>query len=843
MHQRWKSVLTRLLISSLTIPASFLIGLANLQAVHAAANTIVLNEILDWPSSGNEMVELYNNTTAGSIDISGWTISDASGVIYTVPAATPSLNAGAFFTADLGGSSFLTNTGDTVTLKSGASTIDAVTYGSNLAATIVPPDQGKTLGRVADGGSWYSNLTASIGSTNGTPTVPSLPTSVSVPATGSNPVNTINATNKAAVGVSVATTDASVVTTQLVTALSSKESEPTAVTTSPTIASVNSTTVATGNPAIADADGPVIVRAFATANGIDSAYKTGTSASIDTIAPTPIVTSPASATTVHATSVTVTGTTETGSTVKLYASDGTTLVATATVTGTSYSVIAPLTANSANVLKVKATDAAGNETVTGATVPTITEDSTAPTAVTGLTFVSATTGKVTLSWANSVSADTASYSVFTDNATSTLSGTALASVSPGSGTTSFTTDVLANGTYKFAITAVDAVGNVSTNDIVTGVVVLGPKVQSGATAPGATADLTSSIGLTFSPSSASNGSSTFTVINNGTTVPTGSAPSGISFLGQFFEVTDSITPSVTSPVLIKFFYTNAQLTAAGISESQLQGIYFFDSASSAWKLFGNTGVNTTDITVNGTAYAGFVFANADHFTPLAFGADTTAPTKPANFLATMGDAQVSLTWNTVSDAVGYFVRYRQATSTDTTSYTTVFVSGGSVTNTTIKSLTNGTEYEFGVASQDAVGNVSSYAVVVATPIATASTTASSSTSTVMLTANGLTTTPLTSNTTVEQTNEPTSSVTTPTPEPANGQVGGGEATAANANQNRALVIALILVIAAGAGAAGYYGYQWWAERPVPTTTPAASTEPEPKTPGNGKKKAKTNGRW
>ncbi len=97
----------------------------------------------------DEFVEIVN-TSGATVDISGWTLSDAVGVRHTFPANTMVLDqcpvvifAGGTPTGSFGGATVqvastsqlgLNNTGDTVTLKNGATTIVTYTYGSESGA-------------------------------------------------------------------------------------------------------------------------------------------------------------------------------------------------------------------------------------------------------------------------------------------------------------------------------------------------------------------------------------------------------------------------------------------------------------------------------------------------------------------------------------------------------------------------------------------------------------------------------------------------------------------------------------------------------------------------------------
>jgi hypothetical protein len=118
----------------------------------ASPARVIINEILanePGTNTASEFVELVN-VGGQSISIGGWTISDASGLRHTFAAGT-SLAAGKAIVVYGGSSGIpsgstnavaaspgtlgLGNSGDTVTVKSGTTTIDTYTYASSLAGT------------------------------------------------------------------------------------------------------------------------------------------------------------------------------------------------------------------------------------------------------------------------------------------------------------------------------------------------------------------------------------------------------------------------------------------------------------------------------------------------------------------------------------------------------------------------------------------------------------------------------------------------------------------------------------------------------------------------------------
>ncbi len=102
-------------------------------------------------------------------------------------------------------------------------------------------------------------------------------------------------------------------------------------------------------------------------------------------------------------------------------------------------------------------------------------------------------------------------------------------------------------------------------------------------------------------------------------------------------------------------------------------------------------------------------------------AATTAPGAPTLSTANAGNASVALTWAAPTDnggsaVVGYVV-YRSTTN-NIADATSTSLLGGSLTGTTVTSLTNGTAYYFWVAAVNSVGTGSASASLSATPSAT-----------------------------------------------------------------------------------------------------------------------------
>jgi len=95
--------------------------------------------------------------------------------------------------------------------------------------------------------------------------------------------------------------------------------------------------------------------------------------------------------------------------------------------------------------------------------------------------------------------------------------------------------------------------------------------------------------------------------------------------GKYVQVEVENKTNIEWPISIKIYYTQEDLNNTGLTEEQIIGIYFYNESSGEWQLYNGTGVNTTDIIVNGKHYAGYAWANAWHLTNMTMGADTSPP--------------------------------------------------------------------------------------------------------------------------------------------------------------------------------------------------------------------------
>jgi hypothetical protein len=111
------------------------------------AGSIVINEVVPQPISGeSEWVELYNTTT-NTVSLVGIKIVDGVGDIATV---SGSISAGAWVVVEIDGQK-LNNAGDLVSLQIGDTVIDSLAYGNWSGSIVSAPSQGRSIARTPDG--------------------------------------------------------------------------------------------------------------------------------------------------------------------------------------------------------------------------------------------------------------------------------------------------------------------------------------------------------------------------------------------------------------------------------------------------------------------------------------------------------------------------------------------------------------------------------------------------------------------------------------------------------------------------------------------------------------------
>lgn len=850
MIQKIKKALASLLTFSLVIQAVLMFGLVNptkakaneLPSAQTAGDPdkILINEFQVSPTN-SKFVEIFNANLIGTdpIDISGWWISDfanSPSKKYIVPDGT-TLAPGTFYV--FYNVSWLNADQDEFQLAESDSTaIEAnqVTYGPNpFTQMMAAPAGSKSAGRVNDGSaSWYSNLiptpeelNSSLNSEN---SLPDRIASAHVLAGENNATDVINGHNVISVNVALTYENGASETTDSAKVYFSKNGETKSFTENK-LTDLDLSNYSDGETYLYGLTGRETDE-----NTIYSEYlpiikysdfDAGQKIVKDTVPPAQPTTAQVKAgdnnlanainnsnKSAVSVDVALSETSQATDTVTAELSDGATAktgviagsAGAGTVTVSGIDTTDPLN-DGAITVRAQTTDAAGNSSdwFTGTNAA---KDTVAPTgAITINNYATVTnsylatlaltsSGTTEMMISNDPAFNGATWEIYSANRAWNL---ALGDK----------TDKIVYAKFKNAagnISAVYSDGiylNLATSNIVASNIIVGEQTIS----PSAGLELVVN-GLT---------STTLTTAiyaqNPGTNFP-----SGISSFGKYFELAFTNKDAVSWPVMIKIYYTNIDLANAGLTnEQQLAGVYYWDTAASVWKLYSQTGVNTNDITVNHVVYAGYVWANADHFTAMAIGSDITPPEKPADLAATARDGEILLNWTKTNDALGYYVRYREGTSIDNKPYTTIFISGVENTSTKVTGLKNNTLYEFGVQAIDASNNKSDWSVVVASPLAA------------VTLASAVITISTSASTAPEATakEQPAQETEITTEGPELGQVKAQEAAR---DWTRFWITILILAIAAAAGYGGYYGYQWWTEE---------KTKNKPKPPQEPQK----TGRW
>ena len=233
-----------------------------------------------------------------------------------------------------------------------------------------------------------------------------------------------------------------------------------------------------------------------------------------------------------------------------------------------------------------------------------------------------------------------------------------------------------------------------------------------------------------------------------------------------------------------------------MDETKIIGIYYFNTITDTWSLYSDTGVVTSNTIIDGISYEGFVWANLDHLTPMAFGADQTAPDKPTNFnVEVVSSSEVKLTWSKVEDAEKYVIRYKKNIIGQ--DYTYVSVSKGN-TSSSVINLEEASEYIFEVA---AVDNVNNYSVFATMTVTTKNSIVSELVKNIGIVEVAKA---------QEEIKSPKAKTTT-TDDVDKGEVKAtsDEKNDDEKNESRTLVTIIILLIALATGVGGYYGYEYW----------------------------------
>lgn len=168
----------------------------------------------------------------------------------------------------------------------------------------------------------------------------------------------------------------------------------------------------------------------------------------------------------------------------------------------------------------------------------------------------------------------------------------------------------------------------------------------------------------------------------------------ITAFGNYIDIEVENESAIVWPVVIKMYYTQNDLNASHINETQLLGVYFWNKTLGKWQLYSDTGVN---ISYNQSGYDGYCWTNAWHLTPLIQGGDAQPPSKVTGLTVTDAkDGKLNLACNPATDnfAVDHYKIYRNG----------VFLINQTSISYQDTGLTNGQSYTYQVSAVDTVGN-------------------------------------------------------------------------------------------------------------------------------------------
>ncbi len=222
---------------------------------------------------------------------------------------------------------------------------------------------------------------------------------------------------------------------------------------------------------------------------------------------------------------------------------------------------------------------------------------------------------------------------------------------------------------------------------------------------------------------------------NGETLSVSGTLSGVTVTPAAVTITDEAPSPPAAPTNLTATAGNAQVTLAweDPGDSSITGYRYLQSTDGGMTFGTGTtitgsGANTTSYVVDqvtsGTAYTFKVQAqNPGGWSASSNEATATPqqppPGAPTNFIATAGNAQVTLAWANPNDSNITAYRYRQSTDGGTTfgTFTTITGSGANTTSHVVDQLTNGAAYTFEIQAQNTGGWSDLSTQATATPIA------------------------------------------------------------------------------------------------------------------------------
>jgi hypothetical protein len=172
-----------------------------------------------------------------------------------------------------------------------------------------------------------------------------------------------------------------------------------------------------------------------------------------------------------------------------------------------------------------------------------------------------------------------------------------------------------NGTYTFNFWAIDTKGNIISSNIQYFWITSNYSIielQSGNNVINITDEITISLNITQSTNMTYIG-----YYEN----PYPDAVRPPDTLDTYFNIAVDNESTILWPINITMYYIQHDLDESNVTENNLIGLFYWNETNEKWEFYNDTGVNTTDI----NNFAGYLWANAYHLTPIVSSGDITPP--------------------------------------------------------------------------------------------------------------------------------------------------------------------------------------------------------------------------
>lgn len=310
----------------------------------------------------------------------------------------------------------------------------------------------------------------------------------------------------------------------------------------------------------------------------------------------------------------------------------------------------------------------------------------------------------------------------------------------------------------------------------------------------------------------------------------------------YYEITT--TDSGIFPATLTFSYSDDSNSADYLDENKFNSLCYYSSGE--WKDYQNDNPNPGVVSIDKVNNK--VVATVNHFTPIVLGYDLLSPASPNISKVTVNGKDITVEWDKVLNAEGYFVYLSSQTNGPVADHNYNFKSVELTDNTFSFNVDNYGNYYIVVVAVDSYGNVSAIPVsqnqtIVSVPAPVSATRASTSTRAPVASP-----APSQAEAATPQPAEP--NVVTPPAGDSDGQIKGDQGTNNDTSNNinwTPWIVLFVLILLAGAATGGYF-YWFGGEEEVKAIVkePKKTTNVEPldkkveNQPKNQNKKSK---RW